>query len=166
MIAAIVRVLERPDHAVGLCAGAWLALAGAVLILAGAWWSIRDERGALYAPAEPDTRPRPSDGRPARAACKAPIALVAGGAIALFVFMFFFDWFGENVSGTLPGSNLTGASTGYSGWDTFTDSRWIWLLTIVVALASVASIAAGGRLRRVASAGRDRDACSGCCRSC
>ena len=27
-IAALVRVLERPDHASGLCAGAWLGLAG------------------------------------------------------------------------------------------------------------------------------------------
>jgi hypothetical protein len=59
VIAAIVRVLERPDHATGLCAGPWLALAGTLTILVGAWGSIRDERGSLYSPAEPDVRPRP-----------------------------------------------------------------------------------------------------------
>jgi hypothetical protein len=59
VIAAVVRVLERPDHATSLCAGAWLALAGAVAILAGAWQSLRDERTSLYEPASPEPRPRP-----------------------------------------------------------------------------------------------------------
>jgi hypothetical protein len=59
VIAAVVRVLERPDHATSLCAGAWLALAGAVAILAGAWESVRDERTSLYEPASPEPRPRP-----------------------------------------------------------------------------------------------------------
>lgn len=55
-IAAIVRVLERPDGASGLEAGAWLALAGAILILAGGWQSMRDERPELYAPADAEHR--------------------------------------------------------------------------------------------------------------
>jgi hypothetical protein len=59
LIAAVVRVLERPDHATGLCAGAWLALIGAAAILMGAWLSMRDERPSLYRPAEPPPRPRP-----------------------------------------------------------------------------------------------------------
>jgi hypothetical protein len=59
VIAALVRVLERPDHATSLCAGAWLALAGAVAILAGAWQSVRDERQSLYEPVRPEPRPRP-----------------------------------------------------------------------------------------------------------
>ncbi len=59
LIAAIVRVLERPDHATALCVGAWLALAGAAAILAGAWLSLRDERPSLYRPARPTPRPRP-----------------------------------------------------------------------------------------------------------
>jgi hypothetical protein len=59
LICAIVRVLERPDHATGLCAGAWLALAGAATILAGAWQSMRDERTEAYEPATPEPRPRP-----------------------------------------------------------------------------------------------------------
>lgn len=60
VVAALVRVIERPDHATSLCAGAWLALAGALLILAGAWQSMRDERTSLYAPAAPPPRPPPA----------------------------------------------------------------------------------------------------------
>jgi len=59
VIAAVVRVLERPDHATSLCVGAWLALAGAVAILAGAWQALRDERPSLYEPARIEPRPRP-----------------------------------------------------------------------------------------------------------
>jgi uncharacterized membrane protein len=59
VIAAVVRVLERPDHATSLCVGAWLALAGAVAILAGSWQSLRDERTSMYRPASPAPRPRP-----------------------------------------------------------------------------------------------------------
>ncbi len=55
-IAAIVRLLERPDGASGLEAGAWLGLAGAVLILAGGWQSMRDERPELYAAADAEHR--------------------------------------------------------------------------------------------------------------
>jgi hypothetical protein len=59
VIAALVRALERPDHATEVCYGAWLALAGAVLILLGAWLALRDERPSLYQPARPQPRPRP-----------------------------------------------------------------------------------------------------------
>jgi uncharacterized membrane protein HdeD (DUF308 family) len=58
-IAAIVRVLERPDHATSVCAGPWLALAGAVAILFGAWLATHDERRSLYPPATPPIRPAP-----------------------------------------------------------------------------------------------------------
>jgi hypothetical protein len=56
VVAAIVRLLERPDHAISLCAGAWLALVGAVAVLLGAWCSIRDERTSRYEPAAPEVR--------------------------------------------------------------------------------------------------------------
>jgi hypothetical protein len=79
--------------------------------------------------------------------------LVAGGAIALLIFMFFFDWFGASVSGTLPGANLSGAGSSSSGWDTFTDSRWIWLTTSLVALASVAAVGRGRELRTTLAPG-------------
>jgi len=56
VVATIVRVLERPDHATSLCAGAWLALVGAVAMLVGSWWSMSDERTSLYEPARPEPR--------------------------------------------------------------------------------------------------------------
>jgi uncharacterized membrane protein HdeD (DUF308 family) len=59
VIAAVVRVLERPQHATMACVGVWLALAGAVAILVGAWLALRDERPSLYTPARPAPRPRP-----------------------------------------------------------------------------------------------------------
>jgi hypothetical protein len=62
VISAIVRLLERPDHAMAVCAGAWLALAGTVAILAGAWQAIRDERRSRYTPATPAPRARPDGG--------------------------------------------------------------------------------------------------------
>jgi hypothetical protein len=58
--AAVVRLLERPDHASALCAGAWLAFAGALLILAGSWQSMRDERRGRYPPAAPRPRDLPT----------------------------------------------------------------------------------------------------------
>jgi hypothetical protein len=60
VIAAVVRVLERPQHATMACAGSWLALGGAVAILAGAWLSIHDERTSLYDAATPEPRPPPA----------------------------------------------------------------------------------------------------------
>jgi|GEM_PF-597314 len=67
-IAAFVRVLERPAGAGGTRAGAWLALAGTLAILIGAWLVLRDERPARYRPARPQPRPgprsTPEDGPP------------------------------------------------------------------------------------------------------
>jgi vacuolar-type H+-ATPase subunit I/STV1 len=60
LIAAIVRLLERPQGATSLCAGAWVALAGALLIVAGSWESMRDERTRLYPPANPEPRVPPA----------------------------------------------------------------------------------------------------------
>lgn len=56
LICAVIRLLERPHNASGLCAGPWLAFAGAILILLGAWQSMRDERPSLYEPATPERR--------------------------------------------------------------------------------------------------------------
>jgi hypothetical protein len=56
VIAAIVRLLERPEHATSPAVGAWLALAGAVAILAGSWQSMRDERTSAFE--APDIQPR------------------------------------------------------------------------------------------------------------
>jgi hypothetical protein len=59
VIAAVVRVLERPDHTSSLCIGAWIALAGAIAILAGSWLVLDDERPSRYNPVSPVPRPRP-----------------------------------------------------------------------------------------------------------
>jgi hypothetical protein len=59
------------------------------------------------------------------------------GAIAVFIFLFIFKWYGVSSSGPLGGASFSA-----NGWHSFTNSRWIWLITIVVALGSVA-ISAG-----------------------
>jgi prepilin signal peptidase PulO-like enzyme (type II secretory pathway) len=60
LVSAVVRLLERPHHASALCAGAWLAFAGVLLILIGSWQSMRDERGGRYPPASPKPRDLPT----------------------------------------------------------------------------------------------------------
>jgi hypothetical protein len=72
-------------------------------------------------------------------------SLVLAGAVALFVFLFFFHWFGGSVSGLLPESHISGASISATGWEAFTSSRWIWLATIVLALGSALATAADYR---------------------
>jgi hypothetical protein len=69
--------------------------------------------------------------------------IVALAAVALFVFVFFVDWYGGSVEGLLPGTHLSGAAASTTGWQTFTISRWVWLLTIVVALGSTLAVATG-----------------------
>ena len=71
--------------------------------------------------------------------------LVAGGGLALFVFLFFVDWFGGSLSGLLPGSHISGATVDTTGWETFTSSRWLWLATILAALVSTLATATAYR---------------------
>lgn len=59
VLAAIVRLLERPDGSSALCSGPWVAFGGTLLIFAGAWQSMRDERSQRYPPAEPTPREPP-----------------------------------------------------------------------------------------------------------
>jgi hypothetical protein len=73
VVAALVRVFERPSHATGTAAGAWLALAGAVAILAGSWQSMRDERTSAYEPPEVETRPAPPANAPSDGAGAAKV---------------------------------------------------------------------------------------------
>lgn len=58
-LAALIRLVEHPHDATSLCAGAWLAFAGTVLITAGSWISMGDERTHLYPPADPPPREPP-----------------------------------------------------------------------------------------------------------
>ncbi|HTZ87160.1 MAG TPA: hypothetical protein VMB05_10885 [Solirubrobacteraceae bacterium] len=60
LISALVRLLERPQHATSVCAGAWLALLGTLAILVGAWYAMHDERRSAYRPAEPPPQPHPN----------------------------------------------------------------------------------------------------------
>src|SRR5262249_52708746 len=59
IVAAVIRLIERPDHATKVCSGAWLALAGAVLIFLRAWRAVWDERPSPDEPASPEAPPRP-----------------------------------------------------------------------------------------------------------
>jgi hypothetical protein len=77
--------------------------------------------------------------------------IIGGGAIALFVFMFFFSWYG--VSANVPSLAGVNLNVSRSGWDTFTNSRWIWLVTIIVALAAVVLVAIQRRLELPIPAG-------------
>ena len=70
--------------------------------------------------------------------------IVAGGAIALFIFLFFFDWYG--VSSNLSSIAGINVNISKSGWDVFTNSRWIWLITIIAGLGMVALRAYGKEL--------------------
>jgi hypothetical protein len=65
--------------------------------------------------------------------------IIGASAIAFLIFLFVVKWYGGSAS-----SSIGGVSYGISenGWHTFTNSRWIWIITILVALASVA-ISAG-----------------------
>ena len=66
--------------------------------------------------------------------------IIGGSAIAFFIFLFFFKWYGvsSNVS-SFAGVNV---NVSKSGWSVFTNSRWIWLLTIIVAIGAVVVVAA------------------------
>ena len=69
--------------------------------------------------------------------------IVAVGAVALLVFMLFFNWYGGSVTGLPHGAHLTGATVSSTGWQAFTISRWVWLLTALLALGSVVAWARG-----------------------
>ena len=66
--------------------------------------------------------------------------MVGGGAVALFVFMFFFKWFGVSYSSPsipgVPGGSITVGGS-LNGWHSLTTIRWLLLLTIVVAVGMV-----------------------------
>ena len=74
-----------------------------------------------------------------------PERVAAAGAIALFVFLFFLDWYGGSITGLFPGSRISGGTISATGWEAFTSSRWVWLVTIVLALGSALAAAAAYR---------------------
>jgi hypothetical protein len=63
--------------------------------------------------------------------------IVGGGGVAFFIFLFFFKWYGVSSNlNSVAGINV-GGSFSWNGWHAFTNSRWIWLLAIIVAIGSV-----------------------------
>ncbi|MGH2912060.1 MAG: hypothetical protein ACRDJ3_06245 [Solirubrobacteraceae bacterium] len=72
--------------------------------------------------------------------------MVGGGAVAFFIFLFFFNWYGASYKGTVPAAGSFSAGASASGWDTFTNSRWIWLITIIVSIASMLLVAGQRKL--------------------
>jgi hypothetical protein len=73
--------------------------------------------------------------------------IVAGGAIALFVFMFFFKWFGVDVpaivSAFVAASHV---STSANAWHTLEVIRWLLFLTVIVSAAWVVPRGLGRKL--------------------
>lgn len=69
--------------------------------------------------------------------------IIGASAIAFFIFLFFFKWYGvsSNIS-SFAGVNV---NVSKSGWSVFTNSRWIWLITIIVAIGAV--VVVGARMK-------------------
>jgi hypothetical protein len=64
--------------------------------------------------------------------------IIGVSAIALLIFLFIFKWWGYSANvPSIAGVNVS-SSFSLNGWHAFTDSRWIWLITIIVALGAVA----------------------------
>jgi hypothetical protein len=59
---------------------------------------------------------------------------MGAGALALLVILFLFKWYGVSSHASVGGVSFSASA---NGWHTFTNSRWLWLVTIVVALAAV-----------------------------
>jgi hypothetical protein len=75
--------------------------------------------------------------------------IVGGGGVALFVFMFFFKWFGVSYNtGVIPGVTGGSISVGGSlnGWHSLNTIRWLLIITVIVALAEVVLV---GMARKV-----------------
>jgi len=67
--------------------------------------------------------------------------MVAVGSVALFVFMFFFKWFGIKIPGFFSAYiSATGVSTSVNVWHSLEVIRWLLLFTVLagVALAALA----------------------------
>jgi hypothetical protein len=65
--------------------------------------------------------------------------IIGASAIAFLIFLFVFKWYGGSASSSIGGVSIASSA---NGWHSFTNSRWIWIITIIVALGAVA-ISAG-----------------------
>jgi hypothetical protein len=73
--------------------------------------------------------------------------IVAAGAVALAASLFLLDWYGGDIVGLMPKTRIAGAGFSSTGWEAFAHSRWVWLATIALALASLPAASAGLRRR-------------------
>lgn len=70
--------------------------------------------------------------------------IIAASAGAFLIFLFLFKWYGGSASSPVGGVSV---SNSLNGWHSFTSSRWVWLITIVVALGFVGLAAARREVR-------------------
>jgi len=66
--------------------------------------------------------------------------VIGASALAFFVILFFLPWYGGSASSSLGNVSVRAS---LNGWHSFHNSRWIWLITIVVALTFVYASARG-----------------------
>jgi hypothetical protein len=71
-----------------------------------------------------------------------PEWLMGGGALALFIAMFFFQWFGTSLTTTARSGSSLNLSASANAWHSLHNTRWVLLLTVLAALAAVIEIAA------------------------
>ncbi|HXW59616.1 MAG TPA: hypothetical protein VEJ23_09100 [Solirubrobacteraceae bacterium] len=70
---------------------------------------------------------------------------MGSGGLVLLVILFLVKWYEADVRlGSSSGLEVLGGS--YNGWHAFTHSRWLWLVTAVVALGAVLLTLSGTRL--------------------
>jgi hypothetical protein len=65
--------------------------------------------------------------------------VIGAGALALLVILFLFKWYGVSSNASVGGVSFSSSA---NGWHTFTNSRWIWIITIIVGLAFACTTAA------------------------
>jgi hypothetical protein len=61
--------------------------------------------------------------------------IIAGGAIALFILMFFFKWYGVSANVSTPVGIVHVRGGSVNAWHGLTNIRWLLLLTIICAAA-------------------------------
>lgn len=73
--------------------------------------------------------------------------IVGVGVVALFILMFFFKWFGVDISGAGAAFlRVAGVSTSADAWHTMSGIRWILLLTVLAGAGAVMLAGTGRKL--------------------